>query len=258
MPERDAPLLSIRDLRITFRTRTESVRAVDGVSFDVYRGETLGVAFVARPPGDWDFVRGHTADELPAALRDRMERVVMNGDLGIVNVRNLVVEQRRDGTHQAAFRLALLAKEQHVVLGEDRDIEFRDDGIVVADDARVEVFAGLELGEGRVDVLGDQVDAGVGALGHHLGDRLLLVLGGTGVSLRRVEDDRGGAGLVGRTDGDPAHAGVADVVAHLVAQGVAVEGQRRLRIGVREHGGVDLDVHAGHVRSDSWPSLLDS
>ena len=43
MAERQQPLLSIRDLRITFRTRTESVRAVDGVSFDVYPAETLGV-----------------------------------------------------------------------------------------------------------------------------------------------------------------------------------------------------------------------
>lgn len=37
------PLLSIRDLQVTFRTRSESVRAVDRVSFDVYAGETLGV-----------------------------------------------------------------------------------------------------------------------------------------------------------------------------------------------------------------------
>ncbi len=38
-----SPLLSIQDLHIAFRTRTESVRAVDGVSFDVHPGETLGV-----------------------------------------------------------------------------------------------------------------------------------------------------------------------------------------------------------------------
>ncbi|TWP38538.1 ABC transporter ATP-binding protein [Leekyejoonella antrihumi] len=37
------PLLSIEDLTVTFRTRSESVRAVDGVSFEVYPGETVGV-----------------------------------------------------------------------------------------------------------------------------------------------------------------------------------------------------------------------
>lgn len=37
------PILSIQDLRVTFRSRSESVHAVDGVSFDVYPGETVGV-----------------------------------------------------------------------------------------------------------------------------------------------------------------------------------------------------------------------
>ena len=37
------PVLSIRDLSVSFRTHTSVVRAVDKVSFDVYPGETLGV-----------------------------------------------------------------------------------------------------------------------------------------------------------------------------------------------------------------------
>lgn len=40
MPE---PLLAVRDLRISFRTRTGTVTAVDGLSFSVAPGEILGV-----------------------------------------------------------------------------------------------------------------------------------------------------------------------------------------------------------------------
>ena len=41
--EAQAPVLAVRDLVVEFRTETGSVRAVDGVSFDVLPEETLGL-----------------------------------------------------------------------------------------------------------------------------------------------------------------------------------------------------------------------
>src|SRR5882724_6634440 len=39
----DQPLLDVRDLRVSFRTRRGSVTVVDGLSFSVAPGEILGV-----------------------------------------------------------------------------------------------------------------------------------------------------------------------------------------------------------------------
>ena len=37
------PLLSVRDLQVRFRSAGKSLRAVDGVSFDLMPGQTLGI-----------------------------------------------------------------------------------------------------------------------------------------------------------------------------------------------------------------------
>jgi peptide/nickel transport system ATP-binding protein len=39
------PVLSVRNLRVEFVTRRSALRAIDGISFDIAKGEVLGVVW---------------------------------------------------------------------------------------------------------------------------------------------------------------------------------------------------------------------
>src|SRR3954451_4589189 len=105
---------------------------------------------------------------------------------------------------------------------------------------------GLQPLEGAVEVVAGQQQRAVGALGHHLGDGALLVVGDAGARCRRVEDDAR-VGLARRADGDPADLVVADVESDLEAEYVAVERDRGVGVVVRQEARVNRDVHVRHA-----------
>src|SRR5438309_1287254 len=111
--------------------------------------------------------------------------------------------------------------------------------------------AGLDPREDAVEVGSGQDDGSIAALGHHLDDGAALVVGdGAGADAWRVKDDRR-AGLVGRADRDPAHPTVSDIIADLEAEGVAIERERCVRVGVWEEARVNAEVRGSHARTGS-------
>ena len=98
----------------------------------VGRGQLLAEAPVAVDPFDRRLVAAF-GDQHAGVLRDRLVRVVV--DLAPGDDRHPLVEQRGERTDHAGLRLAALAEEDHVVAGDERVLELREHGVLVADDA---------------------------------------------------------------------------------------------------------------------------
>jgi oligopeptide/dipeptide ABC transporter ATP-binding protein len=96
----EPPLLAVEDLRITFRIEGREMRAVDGVSLSVRRGETLGVVgesgcgksvtslaimrLVQTPPGIYAGGRVMLEGEDLLKLPERRMRALRGGRMGMI------------------------------------------------------------------------------------------------------------------------------------------------------------------------------
>jgi hypothetical protein len=111
------------------------------------RGQPLRVPLFPPPPGDRYPLRWRVGDQPLAGRGDRLLRVFVDRRAGDVEVRDGVVEEADERPHQAALGLPLLAEEEHVVAGDQGDVDLRDDGVFVSDDAGEQFLAGLEHAE---------------------------------------------------------------------------------------------------------------
>ncbi|GAA1307516.1 hypothetical protein Psi02_45970 [Planotetraspora silvatica] len=67
------------------------------------------------------------------------------------------------------------------------------------------------------------------------------------VCVAEIDDEREARKSTCRAGPDPAHPAVSGVVAHLTAEGVAMEGKGGVRVVMREEGLVSGDVHGGQA-----------
>ena len=108
-------------------------------------GQLLAEATAAVDPLD----RGVVAvlgDEVLGVAGHRGVGVVV--DLRAGHDRHPLVEQLHQRADHAGLRLAALAEEDHVVPGEERVLELREDRVLVAHDDGEQLLAGLDLGDG--------------------------------------------------------------------------------------------------------------
>ena len=111
---------------------------------DVGRGQLLGVAPVARQPLNGRLI-ALGVDQLARDRTDRRERVVV--ELATGDDRDELVEQTDQQPRQPRLGLAALTEETHVLAGQDRVLDRRDDAFVVTDDAREDGLLGGQLAQ---------------------------------------------------------------------------------------------------------------
>ena len=104
-------------------------------------GEPFDISLGAWPPADRDFARRDRSDELTTDSCNRMIRIIVQRCVGMLDVWDLVVKESRERPHQAALPLSLLTEKEHVVSGDEGDIDFGNDRVFIADDAREKFLA---------------------------------------------------------------------------------------------------------------------
>src|SRR5213594_3522431 len=88
---------------------------------------------------------GASGSSLISLRTDRSEWIVV--DLAAGQHRDLLVEQAHQQPRDARLGLAALAEKDHVLPGQDRVLDLRHDGVVVADDPGQEGVALPEPGD---------------------------------------------------------------------------------------------------------------
>src|SRR3989449_4951700 len=152
--EREDAAMRARQQAVVDRQLVSEVTALghlDGIDLadqigdrDVGRGQLLTVAAVARNPLDGGLVT-LLGQALATARADRSERIVV--DLAAGQHRDLLVEQAHQQPRDARLGLAALAEKNDVLPGQDRVLDLRHDGVVVADDPGQEGVALPEPGD---------------------------------------------------------------------------------------------------------------
>ena len=98
------------------------------------RSKSLCVAIIPMPPLDRHLFWIICSDEVFGYLTDRIQRVLVKWSGVKIDVRNVLVQKTDQSTHQAAFRLPLFSQIQHVVLRQQRDVNFRNHSVFIAND----------------------------------------------------------------------------------------------------------------------------